>query len=303
VRDFNPAVPASLWTVLRRMLAKHPDDRFQTPTEVIEALRSVSDVPQSDTEVEPDESPLDRPARAAKAPAPQRPLSPPELPQEPPARRKRPSTLHEMKTVPDDPPDALAVTPQMRDAASKQFSHATEVIRTGGDLNYAQQLLLSCCKLDPANVMYRKMLREVTRDLGAGRKGSWFGSLTNLPARGRLKKARHAGDHRKALECGEELLCRAPNDAPAQIEMAHSAEELGLAGLAVWMLEEARAQDPKSVAVLRELGGLYERQDRLNHAIAIWEKVREMVPGDAEATDKIRELSVNETLARGNFRG
>jgi tetratricopeptide (TPR) repeat protein len=190
----------------------------------------------------------------------------------------------------------------MRDAASRQFNHATEVIRSGGDLNYAQQLLLSCCKLDPVSLMYRKMLREVSRDLSAGRKGGWLGSLTNLPARGRLKKARHAGDHRKALECGEELLCRAPGDVQAQLEMARSAEELGLPALAVWLLEEARSGDPKSVPVLRELGELYERQKRLNHAIAVWEKVRELVPDDAEATDKIRELSVNETLARGNFR-
>ena len=41
VREFNPAVPAGLWAVLRRMLAKHPDDRFQTPDELIEALRSL----------------------------------------------------------------------------------------------------------------------------------------------------------------------------------------------------------------------------------------------------------------------
>jgi tetratricopeptide (TPR) repeat protein len=283
------------------MLAKNPDQRYQTPTEVIEALRAVAGLPTRDTEVDADDSPLERPQRDVAPPAPQRPEPPPEQPAKP-ARPPRPSKSNETKFVNEDT-DALDVTPQMRDAAGQQFAHATEVIRSGGDLNYAQQLLLSCCKLDPANLMYRKMLREVTRDMGAGRKGSWFGSLTNLPARGRLKKARHTGDHRKALECGEELLCRTPGDVSVQLEMARSAEELGLAGLAVWLLEEARAQDPKSVAVLRELGEVFERQNRLNHAIAVWEKVRELVPDDPEATDKIRELSVKDTLSRGNFRG
>ncbi|MGL4552490.1 MAG: serine/threonine-protein kinase, partial [Gemmataceae bacterium] len=47
VRQFNPQVPSSLWTIMRRMLAKHPDDRFQTPDELIDALRSLTDDPSS----------------------------------------------------------------------------------------------------------------------------------------------------------------------------------------------------------------------------------------------------------------
>jgi serine/threonine protein kinase len=302
VRDFNEDVPAGLWTVLRRMLAKDPEDRFQTPGEIIEALRTLSDVPsldQLETEA-PQDEPSDEPM------VPEIPLSPVSLPVAPsrqgPPTKRRPSTLNEMNTVSDDPPDALDVTPEMRQAALGQFLHAAEVMRSGGDLAYAQELLLSCCKLDPVNLKYRKTLREVNRDLAAKRKGGWFGSLTLLPVRGRLKKARHAGEHRQALEHGEELLCRAPNDIPAQIEMAQSAEELGLTGLATWMLEEARAQDPTSVAVLRELADLYGHQKRYSRAIALWEKVRELAPDDADAIAKIRELSVNDTLERGNYR-
>src|SRR5262249_60327846 len=41
VLQYNPRVSAGLWTVLRRMLAKHPDDRFQTPGELVQALRSI----------------------------------------------------------------------------------------------------------------------------------------------------------------------------------------------------------------------------------------------------------------------
>jgi tetratricopeptide (TPR) repeat protein len=280
------------------MLAKNPDHRYQTPTEAIDALRAAVEPEEeepSDPGIVRDESPLERPA-PARAP------SAVDTPPEQPTRRTRVSPPRGLNTVPDDPV-ALGLTPEMREAASRQYAHATDVIRSGGDLAYAQQLLQDSCRLDPTNLMYRKMLREVTRDLGGGRKGSWFGSLTNLPARGRLKKARHAGEHRKALECGEELLCRAPGDVQAQLEMADSAEELGLAGLAVWLLEEARSQDAKSVPILRALGELFERQKRFNQAIAVWEKVRELLPHDVEAADKIRALSVSETLARGGFRG
>src|SRR5206468_1955938 len=38
VRDFNPRVPGWLADVLRRMLAKDPADRFQTPKDLLQAL-------------------------------------------------------------------------------------------------------------------------------------------------------------------------------------------------------------------------------------------------------------------------
>src|SRR3954447_9710390 len=50
VREFNEDVPAPLWAVLRRMLAKNPDQRYQTPTDVIEALRAAAGASPSDTE-------------------------------------------------------------------------------------------------------------------------------------------------------------------------------------------------------------------------------------------------------------
>ena len=38
VRQFNADVPDGLWAVLRRMLAKRPDQRYQTPAELLDAL-------------------------------------------------------------------------------------------------------------------------------------------------------------------------------------------------------------------------------------------------------------------------
>lgn len=311
IRQYNPNVSVGLWTVLWRMLAKHPDDRFQTPAELIQALRSLSDpalTPPPTTPLPTAPPAVETVQTNAPTPVPDippAPIAPP--PASAPARQAQPkkrrkTTVADLNTVADDAAELLGVTPEQRHAAAGQFAHATEVLRTNGDPAYAEQLLLSCVKLDPANLMYRKMLREVGRDMAPGRKSSWFGSLTNLPARGRLKKAMHAGDYRKALECGEELLCRAPGDITAQLDMAAAAEALGLRALAIWLLEEARGPEGKSVTVLRALARMYERDQNLNKAIAVWEQVRELVPDDIEAGDKIRELSVNETLARSNFR-
>jgi serine/threonine protein kinase len=43
VRLVNPAVPTPLWLLLKQMLAKRPGDRFQTPTELLDALRRIKD--------------------------------------------------------------------------------------------------------------------------------------------------------------------------------------------------------------------------------------------------------------------
>ena len=40
VRAANPKVPAGLRRVLRRMLAKKPEDRYETPAELLEALKN-----------------------------------------------------------------------------------------------------------------------------------------------------------------------------------------------------------------------------------------------------------------------
>jgi serine/threonine protein kinase len=314
IRELNPDVPPALWTILRRMLAKHPDDRFQTPAEVIEALRSLIDPgPSSSSGTGPrplppgaelmDVTPPSVPACGqASPPSPYRkPLTPPPAapdsdPSTPFPPRKRQTTLPEMATTPDDP-DLLGVTPEQRNAASGQFSHATEVARKGGNAAYALDLLLSCVKLDPANTLYRKMLREVGREQGSG-KGGWFTSLTTLPARARIKSAARAGEHRKVLEQGEELLLRVPGDISVQLDMAASAESLGLPGLATWMLEEARQHAPLDASILRALGELYERRKMYKEAIDAWEQVRKADPGDTQASTRIKDLAATEAISK-----
>ncbi len=248
-----------------------------------------------------------------RTPIPETEVSPIEIPQhlrEPISpsdsstsrRKKRKTTLPELNTVSDPAHDLLGITPDQRSAAAGQFQHATEIVRTNGDPSYALDLLLSCCKLDPANILYRKILREVSKEVGGSKRGGWFGSLTNLPARGKVRSARNAGDHRKVLVLGEEFLARVPGDVHIQLDMAGSAEELGLADLAVWLLEEARRQANSDLSIVRALAHLYEREKRFPKAISLWEQVHQAEPTDIEASAKIRELSVNDTLARGKYR-
>ncbi len=308
VREFNPDVPAGLWTVLRRMLAKHVDDRFQTPAELLEALRSIvptpithgTSGPSSDSEALFNEVPEPDPKLSGYKP----PSSAPEARVKPGRKPPRPTrgSSHPLQPITNlfDDPDPFGVTPEQKKAASGQFAHATEVIRSGGDMSYPTQLLLSCVKLDPTNTLYRKLLREVIRDQGV-KKSGWFGSLSLMPARGRLRAALKMGEYRKVLEEGEELLMRVPGDIQTQLDMAEAAMHLKIYRLATWLLEDARNGAPRNIKVLRALALAYEEQNRYKQAIAQWEKIRELDPTDPEPAEKIREISVNETLNRGRY--
>jgi serine/threonine protein kinase len=317
VRQFNPAVTASLWTILRRMLAKHPDDRFQTPTELIQALRSLSPTTPNDPEsfigTKPSRVPnelTDQPAinsltgrppsshsSHTVVPAPE----PPKLPKQP-KLSKRPTTLPELRTVSEAKPEDLGISPEQRQAAMAQYERAMENMKQGGDPSYTLQLLLACCRLDPTNLLYRKMLRQIGRDSATPRKSSWWSALfNNVPARSQLHTARKAGRHREVLDLGEQVLTQLPGDLPTQLAMAESAHELRLESLALWLLEQARADAPDNVEVLRRLANQYEHNQRFNQAIAIWERLREIDPSNPEFGAKIREIAVNETLTRGNY--
>ncbi len=324
VREVSPEVPAGLWFVLQRMLAKAPEDRYQTPAELSEALKNLPDSAPNVREAPAIEAPEARPKPAPRSPARRaaRPPTPPPAPAKParasesapsrpregppastPAHPKRRSTVPEIGLPADAVPAQLGLSAEQVQAAAGQFERAGEVLRESGPTDYVLQLLLSCCALDPTNLRYRQTLREATRAAG-GKRGGWLGALSpgTLAARGKLKAARRAGDHLKVLQVGEKYLARAPADAGAQADMAESAEALGLMTLAVWLLEQARTHD-STVRALRTLARLYEKLHRYPQAIVAWQAVHKAHPTDNEATNKVRELSVTETIARGNYRG
>jgi serine/threonine-protein kinase len=341
VRQLNPEVPAGLWFVLQRMLAKAPDDRYQTPTELIEALKHMPVAPArlspppadllpaaATPPAPPEAAPAPAPAPAAPAPGPKpgssaitptmpsmpvaldsppqprrEEVTPPGMPVPPPPERpKRRTTLPDMDLGQDTQPAQLGLSPEQVQAAAGQFERGCQIIQQSGPTDYALQLLLSCCALDPTNLRYRQRLREALRSSGAKRGGGWLGSLSlgNMSARGKVKSALRAGDHLKVLELGEKYLMRVPDDVSVPSEMAESAQALGLMGLAVWLLDQARPNDT-GTTVIRALANLYEKLRRYRQAIALWEKVREAHPTDSEAGAKIKELSVNDTIARGNY--
>ena len=87
------------------------------------------------------------------------------------------------------------------------------------------------------------------------------------------------------------------------MDMAEAADELGQLDLAAWLLEQARQKSQTLPALNRALARLYEKRGNFAQAIALWNLVRKARPADKEADRKLKDLAVNETIARGNYEG
>jgi tetratricopeptide (TPR) repeat protein len=198
-------------------------------------------------------------------------------------------------------PGHLAPTPEQRRVAAGQFERANEVL-LAHNYDYALRLLLDCCKLDPANLIYRQALRQAQKARHNNNlRGGRLAFLTTLPARLRMRAARAARDHRKLLEVAERILVRNPWDVGTQLAMAESFQALNLTDQAIWTLEQARLNEPNHLQVNRTLARLYEKRGNFKQAMALWALVRKADPGDLEAYDKAKDLAARDTIVRGGY--
>jgi serine/threonine protein kinase len=294
LRALNPAVPAPLWDVCRRMLAKEPTDRYQDPAELLIALTSLSNLfseadtccgPAQPTAVGRVASPaVSRlPGRGAAAPA-RRPSAPAACPQ---------SSLPISNSLDPTPSAAPAgAEAGRRRAAFELYEHARVALKAGND-DYALSLLLSCCRLAPGELNYRQGLRQAQRQRRG--QGPWHNLVVRCYYRLRLEMARARKEPLQVLADGEELLSCCPQDLHVQLAMAQAAAAAGLKPLAVWLLEEARRQAGDLPAILRPLALLYEEQGKKGEAREIWEELLEAGSDTAEARSHLQALLVQQT--------
>lgn len=194
-----------------------------------------------------------------------------------------------------------APTLDQRRVAQESFAKAKELISEGG-FDYAIQLLLTCCKLDPANFFYRQTLRKTQKDkYGNNLRGSRFAFLTTPRWKAKLRVAKRSREYLKALEYGEQVLCRNPWDLGAQMDMAESFDALGLSDLAVFTLDQARQKYPKDATLNRALARQFEKRGDFQKAMVLWQLVRDINPTDVEAAHKAKDLAANATIQKGGY--
>src|SRR5215470_8049173 len=94
-------------------------------------------------------------------------------------------------------------SPEQRRIAAERFERANQVIGTG-NYDYGIQLLLTCCKIDPINLVYRQALRRTQKaKFKNNLRGSRFALLSTSGYRARIKGSKRAKDWLKVLEQGE----------------------------------------------------------------------------------------------------
>lgn len=192
-------------------------------------------------------------------------------------------------------------SPEHRRIAAERFERARQVITTG-NLDYGVQLLLTCCKFDPANLVYRQELRRAQKKKHGSKKGGGvFSFITTMRSRSKMMKARRGNDHLKVLELGEEILARQPWDKKAQLEMSDAADAVGLTDVAIFILDQARQKEPNDATINRALARVLEKRGHFAQAIKLWELVRKADPQDHEAASKAKDLAASETIKRGHY--
>src|SRR5262245_36281848 len=188
-----------------------------------------------------------------------------------------------------------------RRIAAERFEHARRAATTN-NLDYAINLLITCCKLDPSNLIYRQELRRTQKAKHKNNlRGGFFAFLTTAKPKARLKAAKRGRDYLKVLEHGEEVLTRNPWDVGTQMDMADAADALGLIDLAIFILVQAREKDANDATLNRALARLYEKRGNFAEAIKLWDLVHQAVPGEVEATHKAKDLAAHETIQRGHY--
>jgi tetratricopeptide (TPR) repeat protein len=292
----NPDTTPELVRALKRLLAKKPEDRYQTPAELLADLARGAAPAGRDagsSDAIPPGPPAATPSSSAtllEGPPPTASAVPAASQTPRPANRPDPS-----------PPSLPGVGQDQRRAAAGQFERAGELL-AHGNYDYAIRLLRSCCKLDPTQLPYRQMLRQAEkRKFHNDRPGGPFTWLAKRPSWLRLKAAGRRKNYIGVLAAGEDVLARDPWDVGAQLDMADAADRLSLTELAVWLLEEARQKDVRDARVNRALARLYEKAGNLGQAIALWDLVRKVDPTDAEAHQKTQDLAARETIRRGRY--
>jgi tetratricopeptide (TPR) repeat protein len=192
----------------------------------------------------------------------------------------------------NDTNPVTAPTPLQQQAAKGQFGLAERLLLKG---NYADaiHLMRDCCRVDPANLGYRRALRNA--ELQAVKSGAgWLGKAA-LKTKRKMAKLSHA--HMNVLEYGEALLAQDPEDVACQLDMAESAMALDLPIVALWILEHARKRTPCD-AINLALAKVYEQIGKFPQAIALLQQVSPNNPNRGELHQKIKDLMANESIRR-----
>lgn len=193
------------------------------------------------------------------------------------------------------------IPPERRKNIAALYAKAKQALASG-NLDYAIEMLITCCKLDPASVPMRQELRKTEKSkYKDNKKGRPFAFLYTWRSSSKMEVFAKTRKPLKAIEAAEEVLRHNPWHLRSLLVMAQAFKDVGLSDLAVWSLDQARQIQPNDPNVNRTMAKLFEERGQFVQAIKLWKLVAEKLPKDKEAAKKANELAASATIAKGKY--
>jgi tetratricopeptide (TPR) repeat protein len=193
------------------------------------------------------------------------------------------------------------ISPAKRKQLQQLFERANKAM-SQEDYDYATELLTPCVVGDPGNFLYvQTYLGNLKKKYNNNKKGGKLAFLHGAGSRGSVKKASIQKDWKGVIKAGLEVLKLNPWDVSTLTSMANACEHLGLDDAQLSYLKTALEADPKDPDVNRLCGLALGQRRQFDQAMACWIRVQQARPDDEEAQREIGRLTVEKTIAHGNY--
>ena len=180
--------------------------------------------------------------------------------------------------------------------------------------DYAIELYLTACKMDPNHVVARRSLRAVENRRTQESGGSFWGKTKTAAMVPQLNSLFMMKKWDAVMDKAEDILKIDPSNVNALMTLAKAAKNAGYNACATAMFEDVKTMNAGGnnkmlIEAARELAHLYETDNRVQDALDVWGYVSKVVPGDREASQKWRDLSAKsvtniiETASKDGKRG
>ena len=161
--------------------------------------------------------------------------------------------------------------------------------------DYAIELYLQACTLDPNNANARRSLRAVEIRMAQEKGSSFWGKTKTASMTPQLNTLYMMKKWDSAIQKAEEILKIDPASSGVLLTLGKAAKHAGYIDCAIATFEDIKNSNAGGnvkilVEAARELAHLYENNNRVQEALDIWGYISKQVPGDREVTTKLRDL-------------
>lgn len=167
-----------------------------------------------------------------------------------------------------------------------------------GDHDYAHELFSQCVITDPGNVGYTQTCLANLLQKHQGKKKGFF---SGLGSKGGVKKAELRKDWKAVIKSGLGVLLANPWDTSTFLSMARACENMDMDDTNVVYLRAALKFNPEDVHINRLCAVAFRERKDFDAALACWQRVLKVKPGDEEAEKAIGQIAAEKTIYDGKY--